>query len=191
MGFTSDDDSSESTSEESSLDEEDQLDPSDHSDDNFDDLYADPDAIAVGDNVTTAGRAHPEALPGPSEDLFAAIEALTMSLVVLQAAKQLPFLVRNLRRGFEHRCHLVGVPVAPAAVDISAKVVYQRRSQRYEVDISDWHCPLCELLGQFKTREMLEKHLQWDHDEVAVVWMHDTSAEVCLSIVMSSFLTLD
>jgi hypothetical protein len=33
-----------------------------------------------------------------------------------------------------------------------------------------WLCPLCELHGVFGNRQMMEKHLEWDHREVTVNW---------------------
>jgi hypothetical protein len=42
-----------------------------------------------------------------------------------------------------------------------------------------WICPLCQLHGMFDNRDMVEKHLEWDHKEVGISWGDN---EVGLSI---------
>ena len=119
-------------------------------------------------------------LDGPSEELMTALEALTLSSLQMQMARKLPFLLRNLRRGFENRCRLLRVPVdtaehAPVFLDVLYKhdVTDEEglsHSHNYLVRKQVWCCPMCEILGVFKTREMLAKHIEWDHPEVTTNW---------------------
>jgi hypothetical protein len=108
----------------------------------------------------------------PSEEIIAAIETLSLSSLRLQATKRLPFLMRTLRRGFEDRCRLAGVRTArrgpPRGI---TKVVFRRGEwHEYVGKMSAWKCPVCELHGEFANREMLGRHLDWDHEEVRVGW---------------------
>jgi hypothetical protein len=133
----------------------------------------------------------------PPEELMIALEALTIASLHMQKARRLPFLLRELRRGFERRCQLVGVPTAEERGPISASVVYKLRVNDDGVEfgglgptkvadlihkarMAAWHCPLCELHGEFKTRQMLQKHLTWDHDEVDTMW--EQFGGVCRSL---------
>ena len=108
----------------------------------------------------------------PSDQLVAAVEALTLSSIRMQKTSQLPFLLRNLRHGFLLRCRRLQVPVYSDGRDISFSVHYNHLDDGvYQVDgLSAWHCPLCDLLGTIKTREMLNCHLHWDHPEVFFEW---------------------
>lgn len=116
----------------------------------------------------------------PSEELFQALERLSLSSVRMHHTHSLPFLLRNLRKGFEARCQMIGVPVPahpdPRDSDVSVDVVYRYirntggREHEYRTHVTEWSCPLCTLHGKFGTRDMLEKHLDWDHDEVTVKW---------------------
>lgn len=112
-------------------------------------------------------------LQSPPESLIVAIEALSLSCVRMQKARQLPFLRKNLRCGFERRCLSLGVPTTSdkTARPPSICVRYEHVVDlSYETWISAWLCPLCELYGEMKTREMLSSHLQWDHPEAYVEW---------------------
>ena len=112
-------------------------------------------------------------LQSPPESLIVAIEALSLSCVRMQKARQLPFLRKNLRCGFERRCLSLGVPTTSdkTARPPSICVRYEHVVDlSYETWISAWLCPLCELHGEMKTREMLSSHLQWDHPEAYVEW---------------------
>lgn len=112
-------------------------------------------------------------LQSPPESLIVAIEALSLSCVRMQKARQLPFLRKNLRSGFIRRCLSLGVPTTSdkTARPPSICVRYEHVANlSYETWISAWLCPLCELHGEMKTREMLSSHLHWDHNEVYVEW---------------------
>jgi hypothetical protein len=120
----------------------------------------------------TQGRV--ELLEEPSEELITAVEALTLSSVRMQKAKQLPFLLRNLRRGFISRCRSINIPTQYTSEGISVTVRYEHSSaageHAFETRMEHWVCPLCELHGAFQTREMLASHLDWDHDEIFSQW---------------------
>lgn len=110
---------------------------------------------------------------GPSEELCIALESLTLTPIRMQGKHRLPFLHRNLQRGFELRCRALGISTEEVDMEISLKFIYNRREgdDVWETsNVTAWCCPLCNLHGSFKTREMLEKHLQWDHCEVGVSW---------------------
>ena len=110
----------------------------------------------------------------PSEELMVAIEALTLSSVCMQKARQLPFLLRNLRVGFISRCHSLNIPTQPSSEGISVTVRYEYSSaageHAFETQMEHWVCPCCELHGTFHTREMLASHLDWDHDTILSQW---------------------
>jgi len=95
----------------------------------------------------------------------------------MQNTHQLPFLLRNVRQGFLSRCRVLGVPIYSDNRQLSLCVRYDYVAGiTYKTDIEEWLCPLCELHGVFRTREMLACHLQWDHAEVFSEWgkMDDT-----------------
>lgn len=125
------------------------------------------------------------------DELRSAFNALTRSQALQQRYHRLPFLLRNLRRGFENRCRQAGVRRYPQdAPNGTVKVVYkyyldgdaaparrdsdssdeEREQQTWEGHMSDWRCPICELHKPFTTREMLMFHLSRDHAEVKVSW---------------------
>ena len=119
--------------------------------------------------------------PEPSDELIIALESISLPSLQMQKARQLPFRLQQLRRGFEHRCRLVGVPTdAEHGKPISVSVVYKYEikneegtppvAHEYQTQTDAWVCPLCELHGSLKTREMLAKHLEWDHFEVSCSW---------------------
>jgi hypothetical protein len=115
----------------------------------------------------------------PPDELITALQSLTLSTIRMQKTHQLPFLLRNLRQGFLSRCRVLGVPIYSDNDErqLSLCVRYDYvAGLTYKTDISKWLCPLCELHGTFRTREMLACHLQWDHAEVFSEWgqMDDT-----------------
>ena len=113
----------------------------------------------------------------PPDELVTALESLTLPTIRMQKTHQLPFLLRNLREGFLSRCRALGVPIYSDNRQLSLCVQYDYvAGLTYKIDISEWLCPLCELHGSFRTREMLDCHLLWDHAEVFSEWgqMDDT-----------------
>ena len=124
-------------------------------------------------NISTARPSSIE----PPDELIIALEPITLSTIRMQKTHQLPFLLRNVREGFLSRCRVLGVPIYSDNRRLSLCVRYDYvAGLTYKTDISEWLCPLCELHGAFRTREMLACHLQWDHPEVFSEWgqMDDT-----------------
>jgi len=131
----------------------------------------------------TQSRAEPSV--EPSEELIMAVEALTLSSIRMQRTKQLPFLLRNLRRGFIARCLSLNVPARRTVEGIYVTVRYEYSSaageHAFETRMDHWVCPCCELHGAFQTREMLASHLDWDHDEILTQWIEVDDKMVNLS----------
>lgn len=192
-----------SSDEEASSDEVDELDSSDSSPAKEDqDESESVDDSDIEEIVITAQRqrslspAEIEILPGPprppsplsiSEGMMTAIAALSLSSVRMQSTKQLPFLRRNLRHGFRKRCQQLDVPTEPTSEqDTKLRVRYEYRSQVVKVRLHDWACPLCELHGLFPTREMLACHLNWDHQMAPTEWTQNRSG-VSTSSTISCF----
>ena len=118
----------------------------------------------------------------PPDGLITALESLTLSTLRMQKTHQLPFLPRNLRTGFLSRCRVLGVPIYSDNRKLSLCVRYDYvAGLTYKTDISQWLCPLCELHGTFRTREMLDCHLRWDHAEVFSEWGQMDDTEVSRS----------
>ena len=131
-------------------------------------------------NTSTAQSSSVE----PPDELITALESFTLSTIRMQKTHQLPFLLRNVREGFLSRCRVLGVPIYSDNRQLSLCVRYDYvAGLTYKTDISIWLCPLCEVHGAFRTREMLACHLQWDHAEVFSEWgqMDDTEVSGQLS----------
>ncbi|KAG6914464.1 hypothetical protein DXG01_017099 [Tephrocybe rancida] len=107
-----------------------------------------------------------EILPGPPSKLSAsksmtkAIEALSLSFARMHQTKRLPFLQRNLRRGFTKQCQQLNVPIEPLGEEVRLRLTYEYKSEVIRERLRDWACPLCELHGFFPTREMLAWNLR-------------------------------
>ncbi|TFK86659.1 hypothetical protein K466DRAFT_587037 [Polyporus arcularius HHB13444] len=127
------------------------------------------------------------------EELYRALDALTLSEARMQKRKRLPFLLKNLWKGFMYQCQRHGVRTSPPNAPRGAvKVVFKyyleandsgassdsssdaREYQTYVGSMADWRCPMCELHKPFPTREMLIFHLSRDHTEVKVSWREIT-----------------
>lgn len=133
----------------------------------------------------------------PSEALVSSIEALSLSTSRMRATRQLPFLRRNVRKGFLESCRGLYVPIYPETRDdddsrtrrkMRMKVTYETAgSGVYKTGVDEWLCPVCDLFHReekgeekgFDTREILDRHLSWDHAEVFYEWVpgEDLSAE--------------
>ena len=103
---------------------------------------------------------------GPPDILVATLDELCGAPIRMQATKELPFLLRNLRRGFRLRCVAIGIKTTRMKPRMPVIVRYECTEKIYETSMSKWFCPLCELHGAFPNKDMLRCHLQWDHASV-------------------------
>jgi hypothetical protein len=149
-----------------------------------------------GPDIASEGEAV-ERSASPSNGLIAALEVLTLSSLRMQQTHQLPFLVRNLRRGFMDRCLLLGIPTKPvvhSAKILDIQLIFRLQSSgavvgdaeaysdEYKTRMTSWHCPLCDLHGRFTTPVMLQKHVEWDHSEIKTRWTYDNGVSIHLSM---------
>jgi hypothetical protein len=108
--------------------------------------------------------------PELDETIFNVLQSLGAPTLHMQATRHLPFLLRTVRRGFTHRCAIVGVPSTPSPPPKVVKVVFRLDGHSASLGrMLSWKCPICELHGEFVNKVMLGKHLEWDHD-VRVTW---------------------
>ncbi|KAJ7045436.1 hypothetical protein C8F04DRAFT_1227643 [Mycena alexandri] len=180
----SDDESSSSSSESSEnesdwesateSDRESETDKPDSEDDSSDDQVQIVDEVPVViellDDTPPPSPASTPRLSRPTEDLIAAMEDLTLSMTCLQELRRLPFLRRNLRRGFLNYCRVRGVPIEIGNESPSIAVDFKMNDSAFEASTSCYECPLCHLHFPFQTQEMLSTHLNLDHDEVQATW---------------------
>ncbi len=125
----------------------------------------------------------PAAMTPPST-LVTTIERLSFASLRMHATRRLPFLLRDLRRRFYARCEQLGVPVYTDKRTPRLKILYTgagAEDSEYVARVDgSWVCPLCNLLGALRTREMLDCHLRWDHAEVFCEWQAGPRmGEVC------------
>jgi hypothetical protein len=139
---------------------------------------------------STSGAAGP-AVAGDDDvawkTMIAAFGALSLSTAATSKKRRLPFLPRIVRTSFLRRCKMTGVAVDP----VSSQGQLLTILYKFPLDVSDdeWDnevteylvhevklamdqlvCPLCDILGYFVTKEMLEAHLEWDHLEAEASW---------------------
>ena len=135
-----------------------------------------------------------------SDDEYHDVRAAFQSIAILthllrhkhmSRPSALPFLVRNLRKGFLSACERDGVRTHPRSVPRRPVRVILRNpasasqdhyaSDDHDVEEHDgghlnvWQCPLCDLLGELNSREMLLYHMEHDHDEVITKWLEQVS----------------
>jgi hypothetical protein len=115
-------------------------------------------------------------------DLVSTIEKLTHSSARLHKTKRLPFLLRNLRRGFLQRCKTLGIPVERETQDnVAFHMHYEHTGVNdvgYEITLHQWDCPLCSLHPSFPNQAILKKHLAWDHGEFLFKWRRSQANRV-------------
>lgn len=130
----------------------------------------------------------------PSDTLIEALENISLTTIRLAKFHRLPFMLRNLRKGFLSRCKSLGIdpshripPSKPITVIYTC--VAQTAGDRYpeqqetRTTMTDWRCPLCELHGVFPAQQILQAHLQRDHPGVGFRWdMDDYSLSVQLPL---------
>lgn len=158
-------------------------DPKDDSDIEMDELDTSDDGPEI--ILLDAPQRHslgPEAgsvILEPPIELVQAVKKLSLPIIRMQKARQLPFLLRNIKRGFHSRCSMLQVPIFTDSRESRLSVRYEDvAGEMYHVHILAWSCPLCTLLRNIKTREMLDCHLRWDHAEVFCEWQLGVQTEV-------------
>ena len=139
------------------------------------------------------------------DDLQEAFDALTLPEARLKQYRRLPFLLRNLRRGFEKACNRRRIRTTPPEQPEGAvKVVYKyylegsdsddaanladssdegREKQMFVGSMGSWFCPMCSLHKLFARREMLVFHLVKDHPQVKVSWKERIVRQVCFHLM--------
>ncbi|PFH50530.1 hypothetical protein AMATHDRAFT_85750 [Amanita thiersii Skay4041] len=120
--------------------------------------------------------------PDPLNKLFISLKLYSLPSILLHEARQLPFLVRNLRRGFQSRCLSLNIPITPLPNDHEVEGPFLVRYEHvanamYERNFEKWQCPLCDLFGTLSTREMLQFHLDQDHKDIFIEWILQTPNE--------------
>ena len=118
--------------------------------------------------------------------------------------KRLPFLMRNVRRGFELKCRAAGIRTDPkerpsARVEVlyrycldddnDSDTPSEDDDERFEDKLgsmSQWLCPICQIHGEFNTREMLSFHLADSHRDVQVSWKESMVNDVRLQYLRNS-----
>jgi hypothetical protein len=119
----------------------------------------------------------------PAEELLNALEALTLTSIRIQTTRRLPFLRRNLRKGFFKRCMNLHLPIYGDRKTISLGVKYEYVDGIvFHAEIEEWLCPLCNIFGKFATRAMLNRHLEWDHREVFCEWKRVEETDVSITL---------
>lgn len=117
----------------------------------------------------------------PSDTLIEALENISLTTIRLAKLHRLPFMLRNLRKGFLSRCKSLGIDpshsIPPSKpITVIYKCVAQLAEDRYpeqrgtRTTMADWRCPLCELHGVFPAQQILQAHLQRDHPGVGFQW---------------------
>jgi hypothetical protein len=142
-------------------------------------------------NNVPAGRALGPASAGDDDavwkTMIAAFGALSLSTVTAAKKRRLPYLRRNVRTSFLRRCQMMGLAVNPVSpqtqsLTILYKIPIDVSENEWDDEVTEYAvhkvkltpnqlvCPLCDILGRFITREMLEAHLKWDHRDVETIW---------------------
>ena len=127
------------------------------------------------------------------DELQDAFDARTLPEARLKEHGRLPFLLRNLRRGFVKACKRHNVSTVPSQPpEGPVKVVYKyyleapssgqseestdagsddgREHQTFVGCMKEWLCPVCQLHRPFTTRDVLVFHLKRDHKEFKMHW---------------------
>ncbi|KAG7446898.1 uncharacterized protein BT62DRAFT_993784 [Guyanagaster necrorhizus] len=113
----------------------------------------------------------------PEPELLEAIRAHYFTTLRMQDTSRLPFMRRNLRRGFRNQCHLRGYGLQRPSGKPHITLVYDCPSveRTCTTHVTDWLCPVCELHGTFDNQEQLACHLTWDHPELEIRWEREFS----------------
>lgn len=133
---------------------------------------------------------------GTTEEISNVLHAFAAVSIsaTLKKHKRLPFLCRNVRRGFLYTCRSARIPTHPKTrpvtpMDVAYQyptrqnaIVFQDLPTKWEETLAkteDWKCPLCDIHGVFGTVRMLQFHVQSDHPEVEAQW----TCNVCPAVL--------
>lgn len=122
----------------------------------------------------------PTVEPEPLIQLFRTFQLHTDSTRIFQETKQLPFLLRNLRKSFKTLCRDFDIPCTPLPDDKAGNILIRYdhlESASFERALPKWFCPLCDLFGKFETIEMLKIHLDLAHKNLFFDWVHPAENE--------------
>ena len=122
----------------------------------------------------------PTVEPEPHIQLFRTFQLHTDSTRIFQETKQLPFLLRNLRKSFKTLCRDLDIPCIPLPADNADNVLIRYEhleGASFERTLPKWFCPLCDLFGKFDTREMLKIHLELAHKNIFFDWIQPAENE--------------
>lgn len=115
----------------------------------------------------------------PSQALVDAFEKISIYGLHFHRTKRLPFLTRNLRKSFRKLCE--ELRILPNSRNLfshgqNISLIYHytpfvngKTYDTYKTGIGTLQCPLCSLFGPFSSYTALQKHLQWDHEEIQVL----------------------
>ncbi|KAL1748792.1 hypothetical protein HDZ31DRAFT_28888 [Schizophyllum fasciatum] len=153
------------------------------SSDSEDDLYASTSEEEEDENGLFL-------IAAPTDRLLDAMGKLALGTPRLSPNRKLPFLRRNVRRGFLLACRRRRVPCLDAELanapeydviyeyQIKTGVEYQARRR-----VKGYECPLCDLQANFASRPTCEAHLRWDHPEVKVTITENGSRRKVIIVV--------
>jgi hypothetical protein len=176
------------SNKESELGEPDPADSSDSSVEIIDQRPFQPPVIEIPDDSPPASPVLTPTAAVPLQELTNAIEGLTLSVTCMQELHRLPFLRRNLRRGFLNYCRARGLRTELDCEVPSVAVVFKLADSElppHEASVTSYECPLCQLHFPFQTKQMLETHLDRDHVEVRTSWQEIRNVSLSLLMIHS------
>jgi hypothetical protein len=129
--------------------------------------------------------------------MIAALGALSLSTTAAAKKSRLPFLRRVVRNSFLRRCQAMGLAIDPVSpltqvLVILYKMAIDASGDESDNDVTEFVvyevkltfdklvCPLCDTMGRFITKKMLEAHLEWDHFEVEANWRNRPNGVSCI-----------
>lgn len=126
----------------------------------------------------------------PPNALLQSFRTATLDCPRLQRLKRLPYLPRNVRIGFLARCKSLGINISATPLSSPIRVLYRDALPAspnmprttyltYRASMTILSCPLCDLHGTFHSKDMLNAHFEWDHEEITVTWK--SSSDITLT----------
>ncbi|KAF7321341.1 SMC hinge domain-containing protein [Mycena kentingensis (nom. inval.)] len=135
-------------------------------------------------------RETPPPSPIPALNILDAVATEVEPLIVTEYAGRIPFLLRNLRRGFKIYCRKRGLPIKAKSLsqprlDLTFRVA-DSNEQPFIKTASAYQCPFCVLHSPFPTREMLQVHLEEGHTDIGAAWEHVEDEHWKISLLLSN-----